>query len=134
MSLQPVVEASFPVTAYAQVDGAGPERTRVPVAESNRLYSVAWTAAPASLSTGSTSLQLPQGRPVLIHLGFWEGGDGTGGDSSYEYRCALQSKGRTELVVLAPGESWRRYVFPQHKIANSSEDLSGISSSDVTRT
>jgi len=89
---------------------------------------------PAGVSSGSAYLSLPTGRPVLVRLGFWEGGDGSVGHGSYEYRYAVRSDAVDRLTVLVPGESWRRYVFPGDRVAGTQEDLTGVLGSVVTAT
>ena len=127
----PATEASFPVTAYAEVNGPRAGRVQIPVTASDGRYSVSWLATPSSLSTESAELALPTAQSVQIHLGFREGGNGTVGHGNYENRYAVFSNGTTRIAALTPGESWRRYVFPGEKVAESHEDLSRILSSVV---
>jgi len=87
---------------------------------------------PEGVASGSAHLSLPTGRPVVVRLGFWEGGDGLVGHGSYEYRYAVRSDATGGLTVLVPGQPWRRYVFPGNKVVGTREDLTGVLSSVVT--
>jgi len=127
-------ETSYPVSAYAAVGGAGTATARIPAVASDGYYSVRWSMTPEGVASGSAHLSLPTGRPVVVRLGFWEGGDGSVGHGSYEYRYAVRSDAVDRLTVLVPGESWRRYVFPGDRVAGTQEDLTGVLGSVVTAT
>ena len=127
-------EVSFPVSAYAAVEGSAAAQVRIPAVGSDGRYTATWSMTPEGVSSGSAHLRLPVGRPVVVHLGFWEGGNGSVGHGGYEYRYAVRSEGAERLAVLVPGQSWRRYVFPGDKVAEAQEDLTGVLGAVVTGT